>query len=89
MYRTGWFGIPGGPASTSKVHIVYDGKCICGAKFSPKSEFQWCANRVYISIVDCKRCKERLPNHLEKINKIETEKQRIEFLALKNELGLP
>ena len=81
-YQTGWFGIPG-RVSTSVVHIVYDGKCICGAKFSPLSQFQFCANRIYLLYVTCNRCKERLHRHQEKIIEIEMNrfKKEIDYVA--------
>ena len=61
-YRTGYWGIPG-TSRISNVHISWDGKAICGAKFHPDSKFQFCANGVRLEYVTCNRCKERLDGH--------------------------
>lgn len=69
-FSTGWFGIPGGPASKStKVHIIKRrdtskpgsrGKIICGSKVSSKHEYQWCTpgygfDDEYLKL-ECQKC---------------------------------
>jgi len=55
---TGWFGIPGanGRGST-KVHLVRGGRPACGARLSPRQEYQWCAGGVEYAYLECERCK--------------------------------
>lgn len=57
-YVTGWYGIPGGRTG-GRVHIVSDGKPICGDHIHSKAEFQWCAPGVKYDYVECRRCLER------------------------------
>ena len=59
IHSTGWFGIPGGNGrGSTKVHCVDDqSKPVCGARLSPKQRFQFCSAGVYISIVECDKCK--------------------------------
>lgn len=43
-YQPGWYGIPGAQGRYStKVHLVFQGKPVCGSKLSSRQEFQWCA----------------------------------------------
>jgi hypothetical protein len=47
----------------TKVHVVKDGKPICGMKISSKLRFQWCAylySGVTHSYVECEHCKKKL-----------------------------
>lgn len=53
---TGWWGIPGRENPLAKIHAVCDGKAICGKIPHVKSIFQWCANGLYRSYVECKTC---------------------------------
>ena len=56
---TGWFGIPGGPPG-GMVHVVIDGKPICGSKMGPKMKFQWCARGVQREFLECRRCENKI-----------------------------
>lgn len=57
-YATGWFGVPGRPSQGyTKVHIVHDGRPICGVRRRRDAEFQHCASGVHDDIVDCEACK--------------------------------
>ena len=58
MIRTGCFGIPG--RYGGKVHVVSEGKPICGTRIDPRARFQWCANHLVRSYVDCERCEKQL-----------------------------
>lgn len=40
----------------TKVHIVNEGKPVCGAKIGKGKIYQKCANGVYIHIIECRRC---------------------------------
>lgn len=53
----GYFGVPGETAR-GRVHIVVDGKPLCGSRIGPRAEFQWCAAIVKhaLSYVECRRC---------------------------------
>ena len=56
--HTGWFGIPGGPVSKGKVHLVRAStmRPVCGARHGERMAFQYCAGRAYMDWVDCKNC---------------------------------
>jgi hypothetical protein len=58
LFCTGWFGIPGRRADGAKVHAVLadTGKPLCGVRFHPDSEFQWCAPGVKLDYLECERC---------------------------------
>ena len=63
--RIGWFGIPGGPDSKGRVHIVdAEDKPVCGVKIGKKAEFQKCsvvgAGALGEFYIDCERCKKQL-----------------------------
>ncbi len=52
---TGYYGIPGevgGP-----VHIVQQGRPVCGSRVRDDSRFQWCAHGVAWHYVECQRCR--------------------------------
>lgn len=53
-YQTGYFGVPGGYGG--KVHVVQNGKPVCGTPLPRKSEFQWCAHGIERQYVECERC---------------------------------
>jgi len=55
---TGWWGMPGQNNPTAKVHAVCDQKPICGAKFHPKAEYQFCCSGLNYSYVECSKCRE-------------------------------
>jgi hypothetical protein len=40
----------------TKVHLVEDGKPMCGARVDPQSEFLWCANGIESLYIDCYHC---------------------------------
>jgi hypothetical protein len=67
-YETGWWGVPGGPERSAKVHVLNTatGKPLCGGKHVPASEFQWCTYGIYLRFVTCPRCRERAKKILAK-----------------------
>jgi len=70
-FRTGYYGIPGGPGCrNTKVHLVFRGKPLCGCKLSKEMEFQWCANFVHLPYVECENCKRLFRILREKIEKL-------------------
>jgi hypothetical protein len=54
-FCTGYFGVPGRTNPRGTVHVVLDGKPVCGAR--PAGDFQWCAREVAWDQIECKRCK--------------------------------
>lgn len=55
---TGFFGIPGRlPHNSHSVHVVRNGKPICGTRMHPEAEYQWCADGVHTGYVECEKCK--------------------------------
>lgn len=57
MGSTGFFGIPGNTVREShRVHYVVNGRPVCGTLVHSKAEFQWCANDLQFSMLECKRC---------------------------------
>lgn len=57
MIETGYFSNLLYPYSRSKVHVVDDGKPLCGCAISKNSEFQWCAHYINPEYIECSRCK--------------------------------
>lgn len=55
-YKTGYYGIPG-TLVHSKVHVTYDGKPMCGWRPRKQHQFQWCANRIWLEVIECLKCK--------------------------------
>lgn len=56
---TGWFGIPGktpGPKDGT-VHVVHNGKTLCGWTPGPEFEFQFCATGIHLPMIECARCR--------------------------------
>lgn len=53
----GWFGIPG--RNGGRVHVVRNGKLLCGEKPHPKAEYFQNAPYLLFEYVECLRCKER------------------------------
>ena len=55
---TGWFGVPGGPVSRGKIHLVRaeTKRPVCGATIGELSQFQFCAARAFMHFVDCQHC---------------------------------
>lgn len=51
---TGWFGRPN--KKGGKVHVVENGRPICGVKIPTDSEFQFCGAGVHYHMVECERC---------------------------------
>ena len=62
---TGWYGIPGGGPSNTKVHYVLGDerypKPICGTHLGPLMHFQFCAPGFDDRYVECRTCR-RLGN---------------------------
>lgn len=54
--QTGYFATPGKSCPRAKVHLVVDGKPICGSQMGTDSIFQWCSQTVCREWVECKRC---------------------------------
>lgn len=63
--QVGYWGIPG-TNRDFKVHIRRDSRPLCGCRFSPRSEFQWCAHAdiftviEYVTCLNCKAAYDRL-----------------------------
>lgn len=60
LFSTGWFGIPGANGRWStKVHVIVrqDRRPVCGARLSPRQEFQWCAAGIHREYLECQRCR--------------------------------
>jgi hypothetical protein len=59
VIATGYYGIPG--RYGGQVHVVRDGKPLCGLRPHPKAEFQWCCHGFNLSYVEleCRRCHDR------------------------------
>jgi hypothetical protein len=53
----GWFGVPGSKRNGSKTHLVLKGNPMCGAKFSPKAEYQWCFPTILGGHPECEHYK--------------------------------
>lgn len=68
-YQTGWYG---SPLRSTKVHVVFDGHPICGAKIGIDLDFQWCANGIVIDYLECSHCerkaKKELCNEIKRLN---------------------
>lgn len=60
VYQTGYFaraGQNGLSAKSTKVHVIKNGKPVCGYKPHKTMQFCWNANGIYLSYVDCPKCK--------------------------------
>lgn len=59
---TGYFGIPGNKDrhDNHHVHVVDNGRPVCGTRVHPGSQYQWCAHGIQQDYVDCQRCKQWL-----------------------------
>ena len=58
--RTGYFARAtekGHNSKSTQVHIENEGKGLCGYKPHKTMKFQWCAADVYLSYVECNKCK--------------------------------
>lgn len=55
----GWFGVPGSRREGGLTHLVCqtDHKPLCGTRFSPKAEYQWCYPHWKSGEPECERCK--------------------------------
>lgn len=56
MITTGYFA---DTKNSTKVHLVENGKPICGVAIGIKKQYQWCARRVHLEYLECKRCKNK------------------------------
>lgn len=55
-------------AQATMVHIVdWDNKPLCRYKPHPTMNFQWCAGGVNLSYVECKECRKKYKNFLNKL----------------------
>lgn len=54
--QTGYFGVPGRADRSSKVHLVDEGKPLCGSRIGKDSKFQRCAGGAELRYVECKSC---------------------------------
>lgn len=60
MISTGYYGKPASVGRCySSVHLVANGKPICGYKPSKNFTFQMCAGFVVPEYLTCKKCKEK------------------------------
>jgi hypothetical protein len=50
--------MPGQDNPNSKVHAVCGQKPLCGARFHPRAEYQFCSNGLAYGYVECSKCKE-------------------------------
>ena len=41
----------------TKVHVLHDGKPICGSVIGKKMSFQWCSHDIKFDYIECERCK--------------------------------
>ena len=69
MYETGYYGVPGS-YRVSMVHLVRDGRPVCGFRPVPASEFQWCCHGINIVYLRCPRCLEHAERHYLKLAKL-------------------
>lgn len=63
MIQTGYFARAtekGHKAAWTKVHLVRDGKPLCGYKPHKTMQFQWNSNGVHLPYVECDKCKENI-----------------------------
>lgn len=67
---TGWFGIPGKvPSKSTKVHAFHEGRTLCGWTPDPKYQFQWCATGIVLTLIDCSRCRAKIEEPLNLVEK--------------------
>ena len=60
MFATGFFGVPGSSRGKFTVHVVTDGgRPLCGWRPRKEMEFQWCANGIQYSCIECDRCRDK------------------------------
>ena len=57
MSETGYYGIPG--KTGGRVHVVRNGRPMCGERLHPEAVFQWCAHGIWWPYVECIRCRDR------------------------------
>jgi hypothetical protein len=50
----GYFGVPGGTGGMT--HLVKSRKALCGTRFHPEAEYQWCFPDWRSGNPECKRC---------------------------------
>jgi len=59
-YTTGYFGRasqrPGGDARTTQVHILRNGKCLCGYKPHKTMLFHWNSSNINLDYAECPTC---------------------------------
>lgn len=46
-----------------KVHAIFEGKAICGAKFHPEAEYQFCGHGLHFDMLECDSCKHIVRRH--------------------------
>ena len=54
---TGYFGVPGSARGNFTVHVVARTGPICGWRPRKEMQFQWCANGIQWSFIECDSCK--------------------------------
>lgn len=60
VFQTGYFARAsqnGLTAKSTKVHVVENGKPVCGYRPHKTMQFCWTANGIYLRYVDCPKCK--------------------------------
>lgn len=55
MRSTGWFGRPN--KKGGKVHVVENGRPICGTNIPDDAVYQFCAEGVHRKYLECERCR--------------------------------
>lgn len=63
---TGYFGVPGSSKGRFTVHVINNGKPLCGWKPRSDMAFQWCAHGVQWTYIECDRCREKSIKYLPK-----------------------
>ena len=61
--HTGYFSRAsedGHSQAISGVHIVDNGKAICGYKPAAHMQFVWCSHSLHLPYVSCKKCKQKI-----------------------------
>ena len=52
-YTTGYFA---NTTRYTKVHIVLNGRPVCGSKVGHDMQYCWCARNVHASAIECEHC---------------------------------
>lgn len=63
IVTTGYWGRPGLPGTTTKVHAKLNGeqRPLCGCVIHDEAQYQWCASRAVTNYIECRSCTQALP----------------------------